>query len=435
MTTISFVTGTGSLEHNNRDYVHKNVDPKRIKDNIDYKIEKLEDAYEKCFGKSVEEYNAKQSRNDRKIDNYMKHIEKSGNKEKLFYENIVQIGDMLSHGIGTGNEKQAIDILDKYAKSFQERNPNLYVFNMKMHLDEKTPHLHINYIPVATGYKKGLETRNSLTKAHENMGIEKGTGRNNNTTMRWQQREREYLKELCSEKGLEIEKTDIKREYYKVDDYKVMMSELDRIQKEVIKKVQSKNITTGKVPFTDNVILKKEDYEFLRQQCSKQLEIHEAAKKIANIASKDLSMRFNLSNELENLKNEKNKVNEFYEEQKDLNKLYEKAKEELDKYKDMDIDKILREKEDLAHYLANQMKAINYLVHSEDYGLKEKLSNKEETLINALDKYTQDRLNAMEYNDLAKDVEKYIEISPGIEEVISELEKGLNKSIGLELEL
>ena len=125
----------------------------------------------------------------------MQRIKDSGNNEKLFYENIVQVGDKYSHGFGSGNEEQAIDILDEYAKSFQERNPNLYVFNMKMHLDEASPHLHIDYIPVATGYKRGLGTRNSLTKAHENMGIPRGTGRNDNSTMKWQEREKEYLKE------------------------------------------------------------------------------------------------------------------------------------------------------------------------------------------------------------------------------------------------
>lgn len=63
----------------------------------------------------------------------------------------------------TEEAKQAIEVLDKYANTFQERNPNLYVFNCVLHLDEATPHLHIDYIPVAHGYKKGLQTRNSLT--------------------------------------------------------------------------------------------------------------------------------------------------------------------------------------------------------------------------------------------------------------------------------
>lgn len=99
----------------------------------------------------------------------MYEIEHSGNKEKVFYENVVQIGKMEDtpvvdeNGNLTEEAKQAIEVLDKYANTFQERNPNLYVFNCVLHLDEATPHLHIDYIPVAHGYKKGLQTRNSLT--------------------------------------------------------------------------------------------------------------------------------------------------------------------------------------------------------------------------------------------------------------------------------
>lgn len=59
--------------------------------------------------------------------------------------------------------KAASEILDEYARSFQERNPNLYLFNVVLHMDEATPHLHLDYIPVAHGYKTKMHTRNSLT--------------------------------------------------------------------------------------------------------------------------------------------------------------------------------------------------------------------------------------------------------------------------------
>ena len=226
--SISFVTGKGAIGHNNREFIHDNVDESRVKDNINYKEEKLNIAYEKCFGQAVESYNERQTRNDRKIKNYMQRIKDSGNNEKLFYENVIQVGDKYSHGFGSGNEQQAIDILDEYAKRFQERNPNLYVFNMKMHLDEASPHLHIDYIPVATGYKRGLDTRNSLTKAHANMGIPKGTGRNNNSTMKWQEREKEYLKEIAKDHNLEIidKKTD--RKHLTVDEYKIYAEQIEK---------------------------------------------------------------------------------------------------------------------------------------------------------------------------------------------------------------
>ncbi len=165
--TISFPKGRGHLTHNNRDFICNNVVPERTAWNRIYIQEPLKDAYEKCFGQALRDYNAAQKRKDRQKDDYLKEIENSGNKEKDFYENIVQIGKKTDtpvadeNGVLTEEAKAAIEVLDLYAKTFQERNPNLYLFNCVMHLDEATPHLHIDYIPVAHGYKNGMKTRNS----------------------------------------------------------------------------------------------------------------------------------------------------------------------------------------------------------------------------------------------------------------------------------
>ena len=224
--TISFVKGKGSLNHNNREFIHDNVDEERIAWNRIYKQESIKEAYDVCFGQALVEYNAKQKRKDRIKSDYMEEIKHSGNKEKVFYENVVQIGKMDDTSVVDENReltesaKRAIEVLDIYAKTFQERNPNLYVFNSVMHLDEATPHLHIDYIPVAHGYKNGLQTRNSLTKAFQQMGFEKATGKRENETMAWQKRERTYLKELCEERGIEIEELGIARDNYTLPEYK-----------------------------------------------------------------------------------------------------------------------------------------------------------------------------------------------------------------------
>lgn len=152
--TISFPKGKGQLTHNNRDFISKNVVPERTSWNRIYMQESLEKAYEKCFGQALMDYNATQKRKDRRKENYLKEIENSGNKEKTFYENIVQIGKkedtpvVDEDGNLTEEAKSVIEILEQYEKTFQERNPNLYLFNCVMHLDEATPHLHIDYIPV-----------------------------------------------------------------------------------------------------------------------------------------------------------------------------------------------------------------------------------------------------------------------------------------------
>lgn len=236
--TISFPKGRGHLTHNNREFISKNVAPERISWNRIYKQETLEDAYEICFGQALREYNENQKRKDRRKENYLKEIENSGNKEKSFYENLVQIGKMTDtpvvdpEGNLTEDAKVAIEVLEQYAKTFQERNPNLYMFNCVMHLDEATPHLHIDYIPVAHGYKTGLETRNSLTKALQQMGFPKAVSKKKNETVAWQERERAYLTELCNERGIEIEVLGVKRDNLSLPEYKEAMREIESLEKQ-----------------------------------------------------------------------------------------------------------------------------------------------------------------------------------------------------------
>ena len=230
--TISFPKGRGHLTHNNREFISKNVDVDRVSWNRVYKKESLEDAYENCFGQAVREYNAAQKRKDRRKENYLKEIEHSGNGEKVFYENVVQIGKVTDtpvvdeNGNLTESAKAAIEVLEEYAKTFQERNPNLYLFNCVMHLDEATPHLHMDYIPVAHGYKTGLKTRNSLTKAFQEMGFAKAVSKKENETVAWQQRERNYLTELCREHGIEVELLGVQRENLSLPEYKAAMQKV-----------------------------------------------------------------------------------------------------------------------------------------------------------------------------------------------------------------
>ena len=154
---ISHARGKGSLNHNNRNHIYRNVDPSRTPDNIYYAKESLDEAYQKCFGQALENYNAKQKRADRKIEDYYTHlfgnaqkntIATSSNKEKSFYEVVVGVGDRNTCPVGSADGELAAMILDEYARGFAERNPNFYVFNSVLHLDEKTPHLHINYRPM-----------------------------------------------------------------------------------------------------------------------------------------------------------------------------------------------------------------------------------------------------------------------------------------------
>lgn len=237
--TISFVKGKGSLSHNNRDFVADNVDRDRMDWNVYYIQQSLREAYDQIFGPAIEEYNVKQKRKDRWVTDYLTDIKNSGNNEKQFYEIVVQIGKKEDTGVlNEGGElsidaKAAQEILDEYVRSFQERNPNLYLFNAVLHMDEATPHLHLDYIPVAHGYKTKMHTRNSLTKALQEMGIEPATSKLDNETMHWQKRERDFLMGICRERGLEVEVLGEKRDNYTIPEYKAARRAADELTAEL----------------------------------------------------------------------------------------------------------------------------------------------------------------------------------------------------------
>lgn len=273
--TISFVKGKGSITHNNRDFVADNVDRDRMDWNEYYVRQPIREAYEQIFGPAVEEYNAKQKRKDRQIVDYLTDIKNSGNKEKQFYEIVVQIGKKEDTGVLddkgalSQDAKEAREILDAYARSFQERNPNLYVFNAVLHMDEATPHLHIDYIPVAHGYKTKMHTRNSLTKALQEMGIAPATSKNDNETMHWQSRERDYLREMCQERNLEVEILGEKRDNYSIPEYKAARQAADQLTAEL-------EILNAEKQEAENVITKASEQvnetTELVEECKQQLE-------------------------------------------------------------------------------------------------------------------------------------------------------------------
>ncbi|MCD7854776.1 MAG: plasmid recombination protein [Clostridiales bacterium] len=223
--------GKGSLAHNNREFIEGNVDFDRVKDNVYYKQESLEAAYTNCFAEAIENYNAKQKRKDRRIagvKGYMEQIKNSGNREKLFYESVIQVGNIYDSAVGTEQGELCKTILDEYMKDFEERNPNLYVFNAVMHCDECTPHLHIDYIPLGRGYKQGLMVRNSLDRAFKQQGIDGKANKKENSTIAWQNREKSALEEVMNRHGVErAAETGLHRENQSVEQFKATVHDTD----------------------------------------------------------------------------------------------------------------------------------------------------------------------------------------------------------------
>lgn len=218
LSSISIELGKGVLDHNNRKFIAENVDRERTKNNVEYKNIPLEDAYHILFDEALERYNNKQKRADRKINNYLEHIQKS-KQEKPFYEIIVQVGNRDDMGIGSPNEAVAKRILEDYVRRFEERNPNLFVFNEVLHMDEATPHLHIDFIPYTTRSTRGLDTRVSMKKALEEQGFV-GSGRSDTETMAWLQSEKEALSYAMQWQGVEWENQGNDRQHLSVLEFK-----------------------------------------------------------------------------------------------------------------------------------------------------------------------------------------------------------------------
>lgn len=110
--------------------------------------------FNKSFSNELLEYNNKQKRDDRKIDDYFKHVESSD--KDIAVEIIIQISDKYYWDENPDKRKFMEDVYREQIKDLQEMFPNLIITNAMLHLDEASPHLHILGIPKATDYKRGL---------------------------------------------------------------------------------------------------------------------------------------------------------------------------------------------------------------------------------------------------------------------------------------
>ena len=295
---ISFGQGKGSITHNNRTFIANNVDKNRIANNVTFIEKPIGEMYEELFGSAVERYNVRQKRNDRKIHStYYEHlfhckpsnsVTTASDKRKSFYEDVVQIGKMEDSGYGTEDFQLVADCLTEYMNGFQARNPNFYVFNAVLHMDEATPHLHIDYIPIGH-YKRGMDTQNGIAQALKEMGY----GEGKQAIARWREKEVDVLNEICRRNGIEplppekargtLEVAEYKEQRRKAEQLAVenekSQSELDELNDELksstekkVKIVEIDSIETKKTRFSKNkIFLSEEDFENLKNLAKKQV--------------------------------------------------------------------------------------------------------------------------------------------------------------------
>ena len=244
--------------------------------------------YHELFDEALEEFNAKQTRRDRKIANYQEHIRHS-RQEKEFYEVLFQVGNRDDTGVDSEMCKEAAAVLEEYARSFEERNPNLKLFNAVIHMDESTPHLHLDFVPVTDEKRKnGMRVRNSLTGALRQQGCEsKGIGRT--ITIDWLEQEKAHIGQLMLERGIEWVKPEEAKEGLPLKDFKLKkrQEELDAADKLIDMKLSELSAVENKVKSAESTL------------ADTRQDISESEKKLSSVTEETIKADAKLSQKIE----------------------------------------------------------------------------------------------------------------------------------------
>lgn len=261
--SISFSTAAkGNFNHNRRtnSKVPENVDPTRTAFNKILIDKDIRQVYKEVFGEALAEYNANQvakKHPERQKKDYYSSI-CHDKKTEPFREAVVQIGN---------KDKQiprweSNEILQKFLKKFQENNPQLVVVGAYIHNDEATPHMHIDYVPVAT-YSKGLKTRVSNDKALNQMGYK--------TWNDWKDSQMACLENLVREKGYDREyMNNSNRHIADVEKFKRVQKEVERLANNKLEEMELPDIPVPEIKLnpitkTESVKFSKAEFEQIKQ--------------------------------------------------------------------------------------------------------------------------------------------------------------------------
>lgn len=244
--TVSFSKGKKSetsIKHNNRslekdfDYTkkgHTHIKTEYTQMNRVLKHEKIQDVYENLFGEAVDAYNKKQKRKDRKIDDFYKHVKKSA-KQQTQFEFIAQVGNKadfegLDRVDPQGRWQQAADLLQEYEADFEKRHPQMHVYNAVIHMDEQgSPHLHMNLVPVATGYKRGVAVQPSFKRVLSQEGYAADPRDSRAQFNAFREQEQQALAKLLQDRGIG-RKAGITNRLQDIHEYKEAMRQVEDAQ-------------------------------------------------------------------------------------------------------------------------------------------------------------------------------------------------------------
>ena len=242
---------SGVAKHNLRKYRSLEYD----KENIvilwgtDKLVQDVKKVYKEQFDEAVRKYNKKQTRDDRKIDDYFEKTAKS-NKD-MAVELIFQIGDKEFWDKNPDKRRRMDVAFKEMLNMLQKEAPNLVVANAVIHYDEASPHMHVVAVPVADGFKKGMSRQVSKRKVCTKEFLEKVL----------QGRIREYTEDRSftwigeflkgKEKGrnndLAVKEYKVKKENEK---YEKAVKEVENLNNEILKKTAEKQIADKKLEET-----------------------------------------------------------------------------------------------------------------------------------------------------------------------------------------
>ena len=292
--TISGMMGKGSVNHNARAFSAKNVDKERSRDNVEFCHSDIKEVYHNLFDEALERYNAKQKRSDRKIDDYYEKIRR-GKQEKLFYEVIFQIGNKDDMNVHSNEGQLAKEILSKFMEQFQKRNPNLFVFSSHLHMDEQTPHIHIDFVPFIRNSKRGLDTRVSLKGALSEQGFKGGT-RGMTEWNEWIEAEKQELSKVMGRHGVQWKQLGTHNKHLSVLDFEKQerqkeVAELEQTisgSKEELSDILHRQIEAGRE--TEQI---RKEGEAIRQELNKMVQSKEVMER--NIHTYDEDAKWQLA--------------------------------------------------------------------------------------------------------------------------------------------
>ena len=371
-------------------------------------IKDVKDLYLELFEEAKLEYNNKQKRDDRKIENYFDKIS-NDTKHDLACEIIIELGDMKYWENKSQKDKlKMIDVFKEQIIDLEKVVPNFKVANATIHFDESSPHLHIIGVPYKDNCKTGLSrqvgksdvfTKESLTIIQDKMRVycinsfnkvyslkeelkEKQQGRNRDINVKDMGNYQRMKKQLNLDKD-------------KLDKANKKSLELDNKSNDI--KEQINNLKISKLN-KDNLILSKEDKEKLIKYIDEVDKTNNDFKSIQKLSitlnDVDTELKENKKN-IAKLEKENYKLKQTIE---DLNYQINEDKEEISKLKST----INNLKQTISYWKDKFDKLISFL-HSKIHNWYDK-DDKYLNVIN--DMYKDDVLDDEDIEDIGLNKEK-----------------------------